>query len=162
MKSALAAPIGADRTLTGGPPWLVWHAMLQRNVTAGSGPVSAPASGAGTSHRHKAHAAHAAVVGLHSLCCGAPALAMVVAAVSGAASGATVLPSIFSRLHDLLHANEIWILVVSASLVSLGGLLELNARRAGHGAKGFPLMFAISLGCFALNVAIIAGHRLLN
>jgi hypothetical protein len=118
--------------------------MLQRNVS---------------NARHKAHAAHAAMVGLHSLCCGLPALAMLASAVSGATSGVTIFASYFSDFHTLLHAHELWILVVSASLVTVGGVLEITARRAGAAPKAFPVMFAVSVGCFLLNAGIIAVHR---
>lgn len=109
--------------------------------------------------RHKAHVAHAAMVGLHSLCCGLPALAMLASAFSGATSGVTVFASYFSGFHALLHAHEIWILIVSASLVTVGGVLEVTARRVGVAPKTFPVMFAVSVGCFVLNAAIIAAHR---
>lgn len=110
--------------------------------------------------RHKAHVAHAAMVGLHSLCCGLPALAMLAAAFSGATSGLTLFASYFSGFHALLHAHEIWILFASATLVTTGGVLELAARRTHTGPKGFPVMFAISVGCFIANAAIIAAHRI--
>lgn len=84
---------------------------------------------------------------------------MLAAALSGATSGAALLPSSFSALHALLHTHEIWILVVSAALVTGGGLMEVTARRGPGAAKGFPVMFAVSVACFALNVAIIAAHR---
>jgi hypothetical protein len=120
--------------------------MLQRNADAA---------------RHKAHAAHAAMVGLHSLCCGLPALAMLASAFSGATSGFAVFASYFSGFHQILHAHEVWLLIVSASLVTVGGVLEVTARRLGSAPKTFPIMFAVSVGCFVLNATIIAMHRVI-
>jgi hypothetical protein len=106
----------------------------------------------------KAHLAHAAVVSLHALCCGLPALAMIAAAVSGATSGVAVLAGAFEPIHAFLHAHEVWILVISALLVVAGGVLEALARRGAH-AHGFPWLFAFSVACFLINVGIIVAHR---
>ena len=73
--------------------------------------------------RH-AHIAHAAVVGLHAICCGLPALAMLAAALSGAASVGTLLPDSFEQFHRALHGYELWIVGVSATLVTFGAWLE--------------------------------------
>ena len=117
--------------------------MLQRNsVRAGK----------------KAHIAHAAVVGLHTLCCGAPALAMLAAAFSGAASATSFLTHSVGPVHAFLHRHEVWILAVSALLVVVGGALEAWARRGRH-QHGFPWMFAFSVACFLANAAIIVAHR---
>ena len=105
----------------------------------------------------KAHLAHAAVVGLHVLCCGLPALAMLAAAASGAASGAILLSDSIKPFHDLLHTHEIWILILSAILVAVGGAMEAWARRLPH-QHGFPWLFAFSVACFLANAAIIAAH----
>jgi len=106
----------------------------------------------------KAHLAHAAVVSLHALCCGLPALAMLAAAISGATSGAAMLAGVLEPVHALLHAHEVWILAASAALVVAGGALEAVARRGPH-RHGFPWLFAFSVGCFLVNVAIIVAHR---
>lgn len=105
-----------------------------------------------------AHIAHAAVLGLHSLCCGLPALALITAAASGATSGVAVFIDIFGGFHDFMHARELWILVLSAALVLSGGLLELSARRVRQD-QGFPWLFAFSVICLAANLALIAAHR---
>ncbi|OQW63146.1 MAG: hypothetical protein A4S17_07455 [Proteobacteria bacterium HN_bin10] len=105
----------------------------------------------------RAHLAHAAVMGLHALCCGLPALLVIVAA--SAASSVTLMSDFVAEFHDFMHRHEIWILVVSAALVGIGGWLEANARRRAGG--GFPWLFAFSVLCFAINLAIIAGHRTL-
>jgi hypothetical protein len=105
-----------------------------------------------------AHLAHAAVVGLHSICCGVPALAMVLAALSGTASGAILVSGAFARFHAALHAHEVWILVASASLVAIGGGLEVRARWRRPG-QAFPWLFAFSGLCFFINLAIIVLHR---
>lgn len=107
--------------------------------------------------RH-AHVAHGAVLALHALCCGLPALVMVMAALSGAASGALLLPEFFTQIHHFLHGHEIWILGFSAALVISGGCLEVLERSHGHN-QGFPWLFAFSAICFVANVAIIAVHR---
>jgi hypothetical protein len=102
-----------------------------------------------------AHLAHAAVLSLHSLCCGLPALAVTLAAlgVSGVSFGGAL-----AGFHALIHGNELWILALSAALVTVGGLMELNARRS-HPTKGVPWLFVMSACCFLANVAIIALHR---
>ncbi|WP_395645651.1 hypothetical protein [Terricaulis sp.] len=109
-------------------------------------------------HAHQAHWAHAVVVGLHAVCCGLPALAMLAAALSGAASATSLLPESFTQFHIFMHAYEIWILAGSAALVVVGGGLELAHRRI-HPHLGFPWLFAMSTGCFALNAAIIFAHQ---
>jgi hypothetical protein len=106
----------------------------------------------------KAHIAHAAVVSLHTLCCGLPALAMVAAALSGAATGIVVVSDLLAKFHDFMHAHEVWILALSATLVLGGGALELSARWRAPRA-GIPWLFAFSALCFVINVAIIAAHR---
>ncbi|MBL8530909.1 MAG: hypothetical protein JNK94_04170 [Hyphomonadaceae bacterium] len=102
--------------------------------------------------------AHATVMGLHALCCGLPALALVAAGLSGATSGIAILSQQFQWVHAFLHAHEMWILVISAGLVVTGGVLEASARRSGA-AAGFPWLFAFSVLCFLANVAIILAHR---
>ena len=96
-------------------------------------------------------------MGLHTLCCGLPALAMLAAAVSGATSGIALLSGSIAQIHDFLHQHELWILVLSASLVVVGGWLEVQARRQHR--HGFPWLFAFSFFCFLANVAIIIAHR---
>lgn len=111
------------------------------------------------SHRapQRAHLAHAAVVALHAICCGLPALAMLAAALSGATSGAALLAGSVEEIHTFLHRHEIWILMASAALVATGGWLEASARRTAR--HGFPWLFAFSALCFFINVAIILVHR---
>lgn len=120
--------------------------MLQHN--GASAPHAAPRG---------AHLAHAAVMGLHAICCGLPALAMIAAAASGATSGLTLLSGSIGQIHHFLHGHEFWILAASAGLVTLGGVLELRARRQHR--HGFPWLFAFSVLCFVANVSIIAIHR---
>lgn len=96
-------------------------------------------------------------MGLHALCCGLPALALTAAAVSGAASGAVLVSESVGKLHAFLHQHELWILVISAALVILGGWLEVSSRK--HHRHGFPWLFAFSVACFAANVTIILVHR---
>ncbi len=104
-----------------------------------------------------AHLAHAAVLSLHSICCGLPALAVSLAAlgVSGVNLGAGL-----TGLHALIHGHELWILALSAGLVIVGGVLEFKLRRL-HAERGVPWLFAMSGCCLAANVAIIAAHRLM-
>jgi hypothetical protein len=128
--------------LTRQAPSLFSNAMLQHNSAR---------------RGRRAHLAHAAVMGLHAVCCGLPALAMLAAALSGAASGVALLSESVAEIHHFLHAHELWILVVSAALVVTGGLLEAQARRTHN--HGFPWLFAFSVLCFLANVAIIATHR---
>ncbi|PZO52091.1 MAG: hypothetical protein DCF16_10095 [Alphaproteobacteria bacterium] len=106
----------------------------------------------------RAHLAHAAVVGLHTLCCGLPALVLLAAALSGATSGVALLSDSFGQFHEFMHRHELWILVLSAALVAVGGWLEARSRRNGH-SHAFPWLFALSVLCFFANVAIILLHR---
>jgi hypothetical protein len=105
----------------------------------------------------RAHVAHAAMLALHALCCGLPIVAVSLAALSSATSGATAFVASTGWLHGVLHSHEVWILAGSAVLVAIGALFEVAARRGG--ARHFPWMFAVSLSCFVLNFAIIAAHR---
>lgn len=116
--------------------------MLQRNAPAAQ----------------HAHIAHATLIGLHSLCCGLPALAMAAAALSGATSGIAILADAFESIHILLHGYELWILGLSAALVVIGGALELRGRRLAA-AQGFPWLFAFSAFCFLANAGIILIHQ---
>lgn len=109
------------------------------------------------SNGRKAHLAHAAVMGLHAICCGLPALAILAVAVSGATSGVALFAVYVGQIHHFLHGHELWILAGSAALVVTGGWLEASARR--HHKHGFPWMFAFSVFCFFANVAIIVAHR---
>ncbi|MEZ5970218.1 MAG: hypothetical protein R3C31_00235 [Hyphomonadaceae bacterium] len=105
----------------------------------------------------KAHLAHAAVMSLHALCCGLPALAMLAVALSGAASGVVLFADYVGEIHRFLHGNEYWILAASAALVITGGWMELQSRRRHN--HGFPWLFAFSVFCFFANVTMIVVHR---
>jgi hypothetical protein len=119
--------------------------MLQHNIAARGG-------------RH-AHVAHAAVLSLHMFCCGIPAVAVTLTALTGAAaSSAVTVSGTFGAFHAAIHGHELWILGVSALLVSTGGAMEFLARR-GRSGLPFPWLYAMSLCCFGANVAIIAVHR---
>lgn len=106
---------------------------------------------------HPAHWAHVTVMSLHALCCGVPAAAMAAAALTGGASGVILFSGSLREFHGLVHAYELWVLGFSATLVALGGVLELSARR-GH-AHGFPWLFAFSVACFAINAGIVFAHH---
>lgn len=107
----------------------------------------------------KAHLAHAAFVGFHAICCGLPALAMIAAALSsGALTGAALLPDAVFEFHRYVHSREIWILALSAGLVSIGAALEALAWRGANGRR-FSWLFLLSASCFAINAAIILAHR---
>ncbi len=105
----------------------------------------------------KAHLAHAAVMSLHAICCGLPALAMVAVALSGAASSVALFADYVGEIHRFLHGHEYWILAVSAALVAGGGFMEAKARRRHN--HGFPWLFAFSVFCFFANVTMILVHR---
>jgi hypothetical protein len=106
----------------------------------------------------RAHFAHAAVVGVHVLCCGLPALALLVASLSGAAAGSVLLAGAVGEVHRLVHAYEVWIVAGSAALVGVGAWLELSARRA-HAGQGFPWLFGFSVLCFLVNLGVVLVHR---
>ncbi|MBL8535804.1 MAG: hypothetical protein JNM59_00210 [Hyphomonadaceae bacterium] len=108
--------------------------------------------------RHHAHAAHAAVVSLHAICCGLPVLALAAVGISGVTSSTALFAESVNFIHNFLHRYEIWIVAVSGGLVALGALLEVLARQRSPGL-GFPWMFAISVAAFFVNVAIIVSHR---
>jgi hypothetical protein len=121
--------------------------MLQHNTTLGR-------VGAATRAR-RAHAAHAAVVGSHVLCCGAPIALALAAAGAGASIGLTGVVQWFSAIHAFVHAHELWVLALSAGFVVVGGVLEVRA----HGGRRISALFALSLLCFTLNAGLIAVHR---
>ncbi len=81
-----------------------------------------------------------------------------VVSVAGAASTLTLASRGFIQVHDFMHENEIWIVIASAILVVVGGLLEVRARRK-NAAAGFPWLFAVSVGCFVLNTGVVLFHR---
>jgi len=102
----------------------------------------------------RAHVMHAAMIAIHALCCGIPVIALAAAGASSTFAGLSVVAG---GVHGALHAREIWLLGVSAALVAIGGAFEWRARTSN---TGIPVLFAISLGCFALNLLIVASHRL--
>jgi len=102
--------------------------------------------------------AHAAMIVLHAICCGLPILALMATAASGATSGVLAFSTATNTVHSYLHGHEIWILGASVALVGIGGALELAAR--GQGPRNFPWLFALSVACFAFNLALITVHRL--
>lgn len=107
---------------------------------------------------HRAHVAHATLIGLHSICCGLPVLAVMAAAVAGATSGMVLFSETVGIFHHILHAHEVWIVLLSAVLVVIGGVLEARARR--NGARlGFPWLYAFSVLCFVANIVIVVAHR---
>jgi hypothetical protein len=103
----------------------------------------------------QAHLAHAAVLGLHTLCCGLPVLALLAAILAGATSGLALFADYLGVFHEFMHAYEAQILVVSAVLVGVGGVLELR-RRHEHGSLW---LFGVSVLCFLANAAIVVLHR---
>jgi len=82
---------------------------------------------------------------------------MLAAALSGAASSVALLPESFQQFHRMLHGYELWILGLSAALVTLGAWLEVRARRGRH--HGFPWLFTFSVLCFAVNAGVILAHQ---
>lgn len=104
----------------------------------------------------RAHITHAAVLAMHAICCGLPALALI--ALSAGASGVALLSDSIAEFHAFLHGHEFWILGFSALLVVSGGWLEALSRRGGH-AHGTPWLFYFSALCFVANAAIIFVHR---
>lgn len=103
----------------------------------------------------RAHVAHAAVVGMHILCCGVPAAMMLLAAGTGASIGLNVVAGYFQSTHAMLHANELWILALSFVFVAIGAWLEWR----NHRGRRFSPLFAASIACFVLNASIIWAHR---
>ena len=113
--------------------------MLQHNADRGA---------------HQTHWLHAAVVGMHTLCCGIPAFL----AITGAAMGMLTWASgPVTAVHHWLHGYEPEILGLSVTLVTIGGFLEWRKHRF---KKGIPALYALSICCLIANIAIIAVHRL--
>ncbi len=108
--------------------------------------------GGGAGAASRTHLAHAAVVAMHLMCCGAPVLA-----VAGAALGLVALGGAMGWLHALVHGHELVLLALSGCLVAAGGFGEWAVRGS---RRGVPVLFAVSVACLALNVAIVASHRL--
>lgn len=107
--------------------------------------------------KQRAHLAHAAVVSVHAICCGMPVMAVVLTALFGTASAATVAGAWFAPAHAALHAYETWILVASAVLVATGAALEWLSRRSSA-RSGAPWLFGLSVAAFVVNVAVVASH----
>ncbi|MET0182877.1 MAG: hypothetical protein ABW199_08340 [Caulobacterales bacterium] len=103
-------------------------------------------------HARHAHLAHAAVVGMHAICCGAPIALLIFTSAAATAAGGAI-----TALHAFLHGHELWLIGISAALVSIGGYAEWRVFRAG--ARRFPWLFALSCACFVANVAILWVHR---
>lgn len=141
---------GAGARLTAPPMIAHFDRMLQHNTSV----LGARALKAGK----KAHIAHAAMISIHTLCCGMPILAVMLAALSGAAAGTSLLVVVSRQVHTALHAHEFWILGLSATLVTLGAVFEVLALRAGLRRRFSPL-FAVSCACFVFNLAILVVHR---
>jgi len=115
--------------------------MLQHNIASGA-----------EDHARRAHLAHAMVVAIHGLCCGAPIVLLLIASAATSAAGGFV-----TQTHAFLHGHELWLIGISAALIAGGAYAEWRARQAG--ARRFPVLFALSLACLVANVAIVAVHR---
>jgi hypothetical protein len=101
----------------------------------------------------RAHWAHAALVGMHALCCGLP-MAM---AVAGVAIGALAWAGPIIRIHTFLHGYEPEMLMVSFALVAIGGFAEWRRRAQ---LRAFPKLYALSLICFLANAGMVTTHWL--
>jgi hypothetical protein len=121
--------------------------MLQHNICVDR---IAPRRDAG-----RAHLVHAAVVGGHLLCCGAPIAMALLTMGLGVSMGIAAVAQWFGAAHVFLHAHEIWMLGLSAGLVLVGGALEARAHRG----RRISALFAVSLLCFTLNAGLVWGHR---
>lgn len=128
--------------LTGTAGTVITGAMLQHNTHASRGDTGG-----------RAHWAHAALVGMHALCCGLPA-AM---ALLGVAIGALAWAAPIVRLHTFLHGYEPEMLMLSFALVAIGGFAEWQRRAQ---LKSFPKLYALSLICFVANAGMVTTHWL--
>jgi hypothetical protein len=106
-----------------------------------------------TLDRTRTHWAHVGVVAIHALCCGLP----IMLSVLGLAVSAALLPGVLAW-HGALHERELWLLAISAALVAVGAFAEWRFMRADR-TRRISVLFAASLACFALNGALVAGHR---
>lgn len=101
----------------------------------------------------RAHWAHAALVGMHALCCGLPAAL----ALTGVAIGALTWARPIAGLHAWLHGYEPEMLLLSFTLVTIGGIAEWRRRTQ---LRGFPKLYALSLICFLANAGMVTTHWL--
>jgi hypothetical protein len=93
------------------------------------------------------------MVALHTVCCGLPLMLSVL----GIAASASLFGGVL-RFHDVLHERELWLLAGSAALVTAGAVAEWRFIRV-DGRRRISALFALSLMCFVLNGAVVAGHR---
>lgn len=61
-------------------------------------------------------------------------------------------------VHRWTHSLELWLLLASAVLISIGATLEVSVWRK-RARPAFPWLFTISLLCFLINAAIVFGHQ---
>ena len=102
----------------------------------------------------RTHWAHAAVVALHTVCCGIPAFLAITGAAMWILSWAS---GPVASIHGFIHGYEAEVTALSFILVVVGGALEWHHRA---GRKGIPKLYALSLICFFANISLIAAHRL--
>lgn len=139
-------------------------AMLQNNITmpaANALPASCARRGAEERIVKTSHLAHAAMVSLHSLCCGLPILATLASSVLGA--GLLGLQRGATLAHEQIHRVELALVVLSAAFVLLGAALEWRAhqRRRQAGEPGrVSLFFLASVGFLAFNAWFTTLHQL--
>src|SRR5262245_59205716 len=130
--------------------------MLQHNAACmPKAATKAPTRARRKSAANGAHAAHAAVVGSHVVCCGAPAALLLLASGAGASIGLSAVQRFFHEAHAYLHTQELWVLMLSAMFVAVGGWLEWRTHRG----RRLSVLFAASVFCFALNAGVIFTHR---
>jgi hypothetical protein len=80
---------------------------------------------------------------------------LLLASGAGASIGLSAVQRFFHEAHAYLHAQELWVLLLSATFVSVGGWLEWRTHRG----RRLSLFFAASVFCFALNASVIFTHR---
>jgi len=107
----------------------------------------------GIGNARRAHWAHAGVVAFHALCCGLP----LAVSVLGLAASASLVGGVLTW-HAVLHERELWLLAGSAALVGIGAFAEWRFVRVDR-RRRVSALFAVSLACFVVNGAIVAGHR---
>jgi hypothetical protein len=126
------------------------HAVCEPPLRGDGGPQD----GSGSVHArlaHHTHWTHAAVVGLHTVCCGAP----IVAAIFASGAGLGLLGGL-TLAHDVIHEHEVWFVALSATLVLAGGVFEWRVRRTG--VRRTPWLFLLSAAAFLVNASVVAMH----
>ncbi len=105
----------------------------------------------------RVHWAHALVTGVHTLCCGLPFAAGLLAMTASGASSFAFAADQLGAAHRIAHHFELWTLAFSAVLVAVGIAAEWGVARRG---RRVSVMMAASCGFLILNATLVLTHHL--